>query len=335
MKKAVLPAPSTGEVVEIHQPITEGKITEYLQTFGLARKLQPNEIGQFTRIACEFQLNPFKREIYCVAYGSGNNRTCSIIVGYEVYIKRAERTGKLNGWKAWVEGEGENLKAVVEINRKDWEHPFTHEAYWKEAVQRKKEGEVTSFWSKMPRFQLKKVAISQGFRLCFPDELGGLPYDGTELGIETPYPEETLPAASYKIIPEDEETVPKTGKSEGGAATVNSAGAAVTEKTPETRSEAAVVRDETAETPAAGKPVKPTISAELKAAGEVVMSAIGEILNRTDTEGRRYFSEEEKADARQIVASVKAGKTGLRELQVFRDFLADELSRREKIRNAA
>jgi hypothetical protein len=28
---------------------------------------------------------------------------------------------------------------------------------------------------------LKKVGISQAFRLCFPDELGGLPYDASEL----------------------------------------------------------------------------------------------------------------------------------------------------------
>ena len=33
----------------------------------------------------------------------------------------------------------------------------------------------------MPNFMLKKVAIAQGFRLAFPDELGGLPYLAEEL----------------------------------------------------------------------------------------------------------------------------------------------------------
>ena len=29
----------------------------------------------------------------------------------------------------------------------------------------------------------KKVAIAQGFRLCFPDELGGMPYTADELAL--------------------------------------------------------------------------------------------------------------------------------------------------------
>jgi hypothetical protein len=83
------------------------------------------------------------------------------------------------------------MKAIVEIHRKDWSEPFVHEAYWREAVQKKKDGTPTAFWTKQPRFQLKKVAISQGFRLCFPDELGGLPYDPSEL----PDAESIAPAA--------------------------------------------------------------------------------------------------------------------------------------------
>ncbi len=51
----------------------------------------------------------------------------------------------------------------------------------------------------MPKFQLKKVAISQGFRLACPSELGGMPYDPAEFPnaesamlantSETPHPE--------------------------------------------------------------------------------------------------------------------------------------------------
>jgi len=33
----------------------------------------------------------------------------------------------------------------------------------------------------MPTFMLKKVAIAQGFRLAFPDDLGGMPYIPEEL----------------------------------------------------------------------------------------------------------------------------------------------------------
>jgi len=174
--------------------ITREKIIEYLDAFGLSKELSENEKTQFVEIACEFRLNPFKREIYCVAYGQGEYRKLSIITGYEVYVKRAERSGKLNGWKAWTEGSGEDLKAVVEIHRKDWDKPFVHEVYWKESSQKKKDGTLTAFWVKQPRFQLKKVAISQGFRMCFPDELGGIPYDANEL------PEEMVPSDSIRNV---------------------------------------------------------------------------------------------------------------------------------------
>jgi hypothetical protein len=96
-------------------------------------------------------------------------------------LKRADRSGKLDGWSSRIEGSGDDMKAIVEIHRRDWSEPLVHEVYFVEAVQRTKAGAPTSFWSKMPRFQLKKVCISQAFRLCFPDELGGLPFDASEL----------------------------------------------------------------------------------------------------------------------------------------------------------
>jgi phage recombination protein Bet len=286
--------------------VTEAKINEYLHSFSLEKKLLPHEKEQFKRIAVEFQLNPFKREIYCVAYGEDQYRTCSIIVGYEVYIKRAERTGKLDGWKAWVEGNGDNLKAVIEIYRKDWQHPFTHEVYWNEAVQKKKSGEVTSFWTKMPRFQLRKVAISQGFRLCFPDELGGLPYDGAELGIE---------------IPNDTEVNPQKPAEETTKPPANPATAPVQNKPTQTQPNT--------KPPASAKPN------DLKKAGEAVIAAIGEILNSIHPEGYPLFSEDEKTDARQIVVSVRMNEAGVRELQGFRDFLSEERLKRVDNRKTA
>lgn len=161
--------------------IQKQTLLDYLAAFGLASQLTQEEKLQFIEVAQAFKLNPFKREIHVAVYGEGEYRRMSIVVGYQVYLDRAERTGQLDGWRAWVEGQGEDMKALVEIHRKDWAAPFVHEVYWKECVQRKRDGQPTSFWSKMPRFQLKKVAISQGFRLAFPSELGGMPYDPSEL----------------------------------------------------------------------------------------------------------------------------------------------------------
>jgi len=163
------------------QKIQKETIIEYLKVFGFDKSLSETEIQQFIQTALAGNLDPFKREIYIAAYGEGENRKVSILTGYQVYLKRAERTGKLDGWHARIDGNGSQMKAVVEIFRKDWSHSFIHEVYWEEAVQKKKDGNPTQFWTKQPRFQLRKVAMAQAFRLAFPDELGGLPYESAEL----------------------------------------------------------------------------------------------------------------------------------------------------------
>jgi len=169
------------EDVEI---ITADKIVKYMDAFGLASQLEKGEKEQFIEIATAFQLNPFKREIYCIPYGKGEYRKLSIITGYETYLKRAERTGKMDGWNADIEGTGEDMVAVVTIYRKDWSRPFIHKAYWSECKQttyKDNKVQLNAMWSKMGKFMLKKVATAQAFRLCFPDEFGGMPYTADEL----------------------------------------------------------------------------------------------------------------------------------------------------------
>jgi len=104
------------------------------------------------------------------------------------------------------------MKAVVEIFRKDWTHSFTHEVYWEEAVQKKKDGSPTQFWAKQPRFQLRKVAMAQAFRLAFPDELGSLPYETAELpdneaALETPAVTRSVKTSNAKVAEQATETV--------------------------------------------------------------------------------------------------------------------------------
>jgi phage recombination protein Bet len=154
---------------------------EYLKAYGFDKSLSESEQSQFVQTALASGLNPFKREIHIAVYGEAASRKVSVITGCQIYLKRAERTGNLDGWRAWLEGGGSGMNAVVEIFRKDWSHSFTHEVYFEEAVQKKKDGTPTQFWAKQPRFQLRKVAMAQAFRLAFPDELGSLPYETAEL----------------------------------------------------------------------------------------------------------------------------------------------------------
>jgi len=175
------------EITTTNDQVTDSILSDYLTAFGIATKLNENEKTQFLTIAKTFGLNPFKREIHVSKYGE----TLSIITGYEVYIKRAERSGQLNGWHATTTGSVANgdLKAIVTIHRKDREHPFVWEVFYEECVQvtdewenGKKTGKKrpTAFWLKA-NFMTKKVAISQAFRLCFSDELGGMPYTSDEM----------------------------------------------------------------------------------------------------------------------------------------------------------
>jgi len=130
------------------------------------------EFGILMGICQSFKLNPFKREVHFVKYGSA---PASIITGYEIYLKRAERTGKLDGWKCWIEKDDIGEKAIIEIKRKDQSAPIHWEVYRKEFDKQQ------STWKSMPTFMLKKVAIAQGFRLAFPDDLGGMPYIPEEM----------------------------------------------------------------------------------------------------------------------------------------------------------
>lgn len=175
------------------EELTEKEIHEFLQ-LQTNTSLTANETKNFLKLCILHQLNPFKREIYITKYG---NQQATIITGYEVYIKRAELSGRLNGYKTTVEPcmsfsvdkkgnlrKKEDLKATVIIYRKDFDHPFEHSVKLSEYIGRKRDGEVTKFWLKMPETMLKKVAISQGFRLCFNEVLGGMPYTKEEMNTD-------------------------------------------------------------------------------------------------------------------------------------------------------
>lgn len=179
----------------VQNQVQDTELIGYLDNLGLTKKLTEGEKSTYVQIAKAFGLNPFKREIHVSKYGE----IMSIITGYEVYIKRAERTGQLDGWSATTTGsvEGKDLKAIVTIYRKDRSHPFVWEALYEECVQKTGQGAVTKFWQKAA-FMTKKVAISQGFRLCFSDELAGMPYTADEM----PETNQTEDATHVEIVGE-------------------------------------------------------------------------------------------------------------------------------------
>ena len=176
----------------------EIKITAIDITKFLCPTATEKEVYMALNIIKSYSLNPFKREVHIIKYG---NSPAQVIVGYEVYLKRAERTGQLNGWDVTAD---EN-SATCTIYRKDWDKPLV----WTIAKAEFDKGQAS--WKSMPEFMLKKVAIAQAFRLAFPDELGGMPYTREEVDTFMPEPSkpEVAPPQEIAKEPEPEQTTPE------------------------------------------------------------------------------------------------------------------------------
>jgi phage recombination protein Bet len=151
------------------------------------------EVALFLNQCVMFGLNPFKREIYLIKYKATDPAT--FVVGYEVYLKRAERTRNWAGLNSGVtfDKDGKLFSAWVDVYRKDWINPLHHEVYLSEYIQTKAEwvgGQATGkkiptrFWAEKPITMLKKVAVAQAFRMAFPDEMAGMPYTSEEMPLE-------------------------------------------------------------------------------------------------------------------------------------------------------
>jgi phage recombination protein Bet len=129
------------------------------------------EVTKAIALAKKLGLDPIKREVHFVPYKG----SLQLIVGYVEYIKRAERSGKLNGWNIETGRDDLDVFAEISIYRKDWEHPLKWRVYLNEVRK------DTPSWKSMPLFMLRKVAIAQGFRLAFPEEVAELPYTEDEI----------------------------------------------------------------------------------------------------------------------------------------------------------
>ncbi len=132
---------------------------EIIKAIGLARRLG---------------LDPLRREVHFVPFKG----SVQVIISYLEYIKRAEKSGKLNGWEVRVGRDEFGEYAEVEIHRRDWEHPFKWRVYLDEVKR------DTPSWKSMPLFMLRKTAIAQGFRLAFPQETQELPEEIVEYETE-------------------------------------------------------------------------------------------------------------------------------------------------------
>jgi len=153
--------------------VTQKLLMDYLKQTN--SNLQPNEMNQFVAIATTFNLNPWKREVYAIAYGQGNNRKLSIIVGYEVYLRRAEEFPQYDGYETKFNGTGADMSCTCIVYRKDRNHPIGSTVFLREYSQN------NQMWNTKPHVMLEKVAIATAMRRAFPSVFNGMPYTADEL----------------------------------------------------------------------------------------------------------------------------------------------------------
>lgn len=147
---------------------------------------------------CRFQkLNPFVRDAYCIKYG--NSDPATLVIGKDVYTKRAEQNPKYNGMEHgvivitsdgevkerqgsfYVKGDEELVGGWAKVYIKGREVPQYDTVTFSEYAGYKKDGSLNSNWSKRPGTMIEKVAIMHALRNAFPNDFQGL-YIQEEMG---------------------------------------------------------------------------------------------------------------------------------------------------------
>lgn len=124
------------------------------------------EFAMFSEFCKSTGLNPFKKEIWFVKAGG----RVQMMTGINGFLAIANSHPEFDGMEVDVEvdNQGNPLKAVCKVFRKDRSRPSTGIALMKEF---RKE---TPIWKTMPSVMLTKVAKSIALREAFPQELNGL-----------------------------------------------------------------------------------------------------------------------------------------------------------------
>lgn len=152
------------------------------------------EFKMFSELCKVRKLNPFLKEAYIIKFG---NQPATLVVGKEAILKRAIKHKDFNGREqgvivvdikgniterngAFYLKEKEQLVGGwARVYKKGIDHPTYITVSLDEAIQRKKDGEVNSQWTKSPATMIEKVALVRALRETFVEELGGM-YDETE-----------------------------------------------------------------------------------------------------------------------------------------------------------
>jgi phage recombination protein Bet len=165
---------------------------QYLKFLPMGNNIDEQTKFQFLEVCKNFQLNPFKKEIYLILRRqkdrSGNYvDVFNIVVGYEAYRRRAEKIGDMDGGilvdTVLDEQTALPIKSTATLYRKGKTHAYSKTVYFNEFAQKTVDGRLMSLWASKPIFMLEKVAEATLLRMAYPCEFEAMPYIAEEMPI--------------------------------------------------------------------------------------------------------------------------------------------------------
>ncbi len=160
-------------------------------------KVTDKEVMMFLMLCKHQRLNPFLREAYLIKFGT---EQATIVVGKDVFTKRAANSDHCAGWEAGVivqsngniefrDGTfmipGEMLVGGwAKVYKKEYTVPISATVSMQEYERKKADGTPMASWKSMPATMIRKVALVQALREAFPEDFQGL-YSEEEMPVDT------------------------------------------------------------------------------------------------------------------------------------------------------
>lgn len=182
---------------ETGQTLSIDTVRDYLVS-GNA-KVTDQEALMFLELCKAQKLNPFIREAYLIKFG---NSPANIIVGKDVFVKRAYRNPDYEGMKAGIviqkqDGSLDYREGSIKTSRETliggWCEVYVKniKVPIRSEVSLEEYSKSQSTWKTMPCVMIRKCAIVTALREAFPEDLQGL-YDSSEMGVDGKLPEKPV-----------------------------------------------------------------------------------------------------------------------------------------------